>query len=154
MRAVGVMRGRADVRIFHGYLIPLSYYWRAVVSIHDQCGSVFGCAPSAIRPLRTRVEFTGLMRPQVALTLCGPIVHANSLHDFVYSSETFRKSPGQAAGCSTPNPLDALVGRSLAVRSSPQMQSWIDQARDKLFDIISQAKRDDSNLQLRVSFVG
>lgn len=36
----------------------------------------------------------------------------------------------------------------------PQMQSWIDQAKTKLIDIIEQAKKDVSNLQLRVSFVG
>lgn len=36
----------------------------------------------------------------------------------------------------------------------PQMQSWIDQAKTKLIDIIDQAKKDVSNLQLRVSFVG
>eukprot|EP00903_Cladosiphon_okamuranus_P013851 g12888.t1 len=34
------------------------------------------------------------------------------------------------------------------------MQSWIDQAKTKLIDIIHQAKKDVSNLQLRVSFVG
>ena len=36
----------------------------------------------------------------------------------------------------------------------PQMQSWIDQAKTKLVDIIDQAKKDVPNLVLRVSFVG
>ncbi|CAM9201664.1 unnamed protein product [Laminaria digitata] len=34
------------------------------------------------------------------------------------------------------------------------MQKWIDQARDKLLDIIAQAKADVVNLNLRVAFVG
>eukprot|EP00752_Nemacystus_decipiens_P005758 g5207.t1 len=34
------------------------------------------------------------------------------------------------------------------------MQSWIDQAKTKLVDIINQAKNDVSNLHLRVAFVG
>lgn len=34
------------------------------------------------------------------------------------------------------------------------MQSWIDQAKTKLVDIIDQAKKDVPNLVLRVSFVG
>lgn len=34
------------------------------------------------------------------------------------------------------------------------MQSWIDQAKDKLMDIIAQAKKDVANLNLRVAFVG
>ena len=61
----------------------------------------------------------------------------------------------------SPPPRDSLMGsfhpiNHLAVPSfsSSQMQSWIDQAKDKLNDIIAQAKRDDPNLQLRVAFVG
>ncbi|CAN0134278.1 unnamed protein product, partial [Laminaria digitata] len=34
------------------------------------------------------------------------------------------------------------------------MQNWIDQAKDKLMDIIEQAKNDVANLNLRVAFVG
>lgn len=39
-------------------------------------------------------------------------------------------------------------------RGSYQMQKWIDQAKDKLVDIIAQAKKDVANINLRVSFVG
>ena len=35
-----------------------------------------------------------------------------------------------------------------------QMQSWIDQAKNKLMGIIEQAKKDVANLNLRVAFVG
>lgn len=34
------------------------------------------------------------------------------------------------------------------------MQTWIDQAKNKLMDIIAQAKEDVVNLNLRVAFVG
>ena len=34
------------------------------------------------------------------------------------------------------------------------MQSWIDQAKEKLMEIIEQAKNDVANLNLRVAFVG
>lgn len=45
-------------------------------------------------------------------------------------------------------------GLCLSVCCLWQMQSWIDQAKNKLFDIISQAKKDVANLNLRVAFVG
>ena len=35
-----------------------------------------------------------------------------------------------------------------------QMQRWIDQAKNKLLDIIAQAKEDVANISLRVAFVG
>ena len=39
-------------------------------------------------------------------------------------------------------------------RTISQMQNWIDEAKDKLMDIIAQAKNDVANLNLRVAFVG
>lgn len=43
----------------------------------------------------------------------------------------------------------------LVIRSvPPQMQRWIDQAKNKLLDIITQAKEDVANISLRVAFVG
>lgn len=35
-----------------------------------------------------------------------------------------------------------------------QMQRWIDQAKNKLMDIIDQTKKDDPNITVRVAFVG
>lgn len=34
------------------------------------------------------------------------------------------------------------------------MQSWIDQAKNKLTSIINQTKKDVANIELRVAFVG
>ena len=35
-----------------------------------------------------------------------------------------------------------------------QMMTWIDQTKQKLFDIIKQTKKEAENLKLRVAFVG
>ena len=42
----------------------------------------------------------------------------------------------------------------VVVLGSSQMQRWIDQAKDKLLDIIAMTKEDVANISLRVAFVG
>ncbi|CAN0361522.1 unnamed protein product, partial [Laminaria digitata] len=59
-----------------------------------------------------------------------------------------------AGALGTTGPVVTSVDLCFVMDCTRSMQSWIDQAKDKLFDIIAQAKRDDPNLQLRVSFVG
>ncbi|CAM9867934.1 unnamed protein product [Ectocarpus sp. 4 AP-2014] len=60
------------------------------------------------------------------------------------------KKPGTAV----PAVAATKVDLCFVMDCTRSMQSWIDQARNKLNDIIEQAKKDVDNLELRVAFVG
>ncbi|CAM9102277.1 unnamed protein product [Ectocarpus fasciculatus] len=62
------------------------------------------------------------------------------------------KKPGKGRG--QPAVAVTKVDLCFVMDCTRSMQSWINQARDKLNDIIEQAKKDVDNLELRVAFIG
>ncbi|CAN0495731.1 unnamed protein product [Ectocarpus sp. 12 AP-2014] len=64
--------------------------------------------------------------------------------------DSVAKKPGTAV----PSVAATKVDLCFVMDCTRSMQSWIDQARNKLNDIIEQAKKDVDNLELRVAFVG
>lgn len=50
--------------------------------------------------------------------------------------------------------IPSVDSQKHACNFGAQMETWIDQTKQKLFDIIKQTKKEAKNLKLRVAFVG